>query len=88
MKLTLRIWRQTAANQPGNYERHQLSQLSPDISLLEAVDQLADVRQARDDVLAVQQQAHHRRRVMLLLLPLLLLLLLLLLMLGQLIVNA
>ena len=40
MKLTLRIWRQTAANQPGGYERHQLSQLSPDISLLEALDQL------------------------------------------------
>ena len=40
MKLTLRIWRQTSAAQPGHYESHQLDDVSPDLSLLEALDQL------------------------------------------------
>ena len=40
MKLTLRIWRQTSAAQPGHYESHQLDNVSPDLSLLEALDQL------------------------------------------------
>ena len=40
MKLTLRIWRQTSAAQPGHYESHQLDSVSPDLSLLEALDQL------------------------------------------------
>ena len=40
MKLTLRIWRQIAADQPGHYESHQLENVSPDLSLLEALDQL------------------------------------------------
>ena len=40
MKLTLRIWRQTSANHPGRYESHPLENVSPDLSLLEALDQL------------------------------------------------
>ena len=40
MKLTLRIWRQTNADHQGHYESHQLKNVSPDLSLLEALDQL------------------------------------------------
>ena len=40
MKITLRIWRQAAADQPGQYERHALADVSPEVSLLEALDQL------------------------------------------------
>ena len=40
MKLTLRIWRQRSADQPGEYQRHRLENVSPDLSLLEALDQL------------------------------------------------
>ncbi len=40
MKLTLSIWRQTSADKPGHYESHQLENISPDLSLLEALDQL------------------------------------------------
>ena len=40
MKLTLRIWRQPDRHQPGSYERHALNNVSPDLSLLEALDQL------------------------------------------------
>ena len=40
MKITLRIWRQAAADQPGRYERHALADVSPEVSLLEALDQL------------------------------------------------
>ena len=40
MKLTLRIWRQTSADQPGHHESHQLENVSADLSLLEALDQL------------------------------------------------
>ena len=40
MKLTLRIWRQPERQHPGNYERHVLDSVSPDLSLLEALDQL------------------------------------------------
>ena len=40
MKLTLRIWRQNGAEQPGFYESHQLENVSQDLSLLEALDQL------------------------------------------------
>ena len=40
MKLTLRIWRQAAPNQAGNYDSHELTKVSPDLSLLEALDQL------------------------------------------------
>ena len=40
MKLTLRIWRQPGHDHPGSYERHSLESVSPDLSLLEALDQL------------------------------------------------
>ena len=40
MNITLRIWRQTKAEQPGRFERHALANVSADISLLEALDQL------------------------------------------------
>ena len=40
MKLTLRIWRQSSADQPGSYQSHQLENVSPNLSLLEALDQL------------------------------------------------
>jgi len=40
MKLTLRIWRQRNAASPGSFERHTLADLSPDDSLLEALDLL------------------------------------------------
>ena len=40
MKLTLRIWRQPDRHHPGSYERHALENVSPDLSLLEALDQL------------------------------------------------
>ena len=40
MKLTLRIWRQINSTQSGFYERHELNEVSPNISLLEALDQL------------------------------------------------
>ena len=40
MKLTLRIWRQTNADQPGEYRSYELENVSPNLSLLEALDQL------------------------------------------------
>jgi succinate dehydrogenase / fumarate reductase iron-sulfur subunit len=40
MNLTLCIWRQCGADQPGGYERFSLTNVSPDLSLLEALDQL------------------------------------------------
>lgn len=40
MNLILRIWRQTSADQPGHYERYPMADVSRDLSLLEALDQL------------------------------------------------
>ena len=40
MKLTLRIWRQQNRDQPGAYQEHVLANVSPELSLLEALDQL------------------------------------------------
>jgi succinate dehydrogenase / fumarate reductase iron-sulfur subunit len=40
MNLTLCIWRQCGADQPGGYERFSLTNVSPDLSVLEALDQL------------------------------------------------
>ena len=40
MKLTLRIWRQQDREQSGAYEEHVLESVSPELSLLEALDQL------------------------------------------------
>ena len=43
MKLTLRIWRQRNADQPGEYQSHRMENVSPDLSLLEALDLLSEV---------------------------------------------
>ena len=40
MKLTLRIWRQSSADRPGTHQSYLLENVSPDLSLLEALDQL------------------------------------------------
>ena len=40
MKLTLRIWRQTTGSDLGSYETYLLENVSSDLSLLEALDQL------------------------------------------------
>ena len=40
MKLTLHIWRQISPDHPGDFERHELVDVSPNLSLLEALDQL------------------------------------------------
>ena len=40
MKLNLRIWRQKNSKQMGVYESHELNDISPNLSLLEALDQL------------------------------------------------
>lgn len=40
MKLSLRIWRQPGPDAPGRFERFQLDELSPTLSLLEALDLL------------------------------------------------
>ena len=38
--LQLRIWRQAGPDTPGGFENHQLADLCPDLSLLEALDLL------------------------------------------------
>ena len=40
MKITLRIWRQINSTQSGFYERHELNEVSPNLSILEVLDQL------------------------------------------------
>lgn len=40
MNITMRIWRQKSAEQPGSYQNHTLNNISPDLSLLEALDVL------------------------------------------------
>lgn len=40
MKLILDIWRQLSPNHAGCFERHELADVSADLSLLEALDQL------------------------------------------------
>lgn len=40
MKLTLKIWRQAGADQPGRFETYQMENVSPDISFLEMLDLL------------------------------------------------
>lgn len=42
MSLTLRIWRQGHRNAAGAFESYSLKDLSPDLSLLEVLDQLND----------------------------------------------
>ena len=43
MKLTLRIWRQVSPDQPGSYDCHGLEDVSPDLSLLAALDKLNEL---------------------------------------------
>ena len=40
MNITMRIWRQKSAEKPGSYQNHTLNNISPDLSLLEALDVL------------------------------------------------
>ncbi|MEB3266868.1 MAG: succinate dehydrogenase/fumarate reductase iron-sulfur subunit [Cyanobacteriota bacterium] len=40
LQLTLTIWRQAGPDSPGRFESHRLEGLSPDLSLLEALDTL------------------------------------------------
>ncbi|MCP9887104.1 succinate dehydrogenase/fumarate reductase iron-sulfur subunit [Cyanobium sp. ATX 6A2] len=40
LSLTLRVWRQDSPEAAGGFRRYRLEQLSPDLSLLEALDQL------------------------------------------------
>jgi succinate dehydrogenase / fumarate reductase iron-sulfur subunit len=39
-RLTLRIWRQTGPETPGRFEQHEVTDLHPDLSLLEVLDAL------------------------------------------------
>jgi len=38
MKLTLRVWRQASAKEPGRFERYEAKNISPDMSFLEMLD--------------------------------------------------
>jgi len=40
MNITMKIWRQKSADEPGSYQNHTLNNISPDLSLLEALDVL------------------------------------------------
>jgi succinate dehydrogenase / fumarate reductase iron-sulfur subunit len=40
LDLTFRIWRQAGPGAPGRFESHRLADLSPDLSVLEALDRL------------------------------------------------
>lgn len=42
MKLTFKIWRQKSTNDKGKFKEYKLSDLSPDMSLFEALDTLND----------------------------------------------
>lgn len=52
MQLTLRIWRQDSADERGRFERYELRDVSPEISLLEMLDMLNAqlVAEAREPV--------------------------------------
>ena len=43
LSLTFKIWRQASADCPGALETHHLEGLSPDLSLLEALDVLNEL---------------------------------------------
>ena len=49
LSLTLRIWRQIGPEAPGRFESHRLEGLSPDLSLLEALDVLNERLIARGE---------------------------------------
>ena len=40
MKLVLNIWRQASPDSKGDFERHELNDVSPDMSFLEMLDVL------------------------------------------------
>ena len=40
MRLTLEVWRQAAADQPGRFETYEMDEVSPDMSFLEMLDVL------------------------------------------------
>ncbi len=42
MKVTLKVWRQSGAEDPGRFETHKVDELSPDMSFLEMLDVLND----------------------------------------------
>ena len=42
LSLRLRIWRQLSAESPGSFEHYHLPAVSPELSLLEALDRLND----------------------------------------------
>lgn len=49
MKLTFRVWRQAAADAPGAFEDYALPDARPELTLLEALDQLNDALVARGE---------------------------------------
>ena len=49
LSLTLKIWRQATAESPGGLDTHHLEGLSPDLSLLEALDVLNERLIARGE---------------------------------------
>lgn len=42
MKLTLDVWRQAGPEDPGRFERHEIDDATPEMSLLELLDRLND----------------------------------------------
>ena len=43
MKLTLKIWRQENNNSKGYLEKHELAEVTPDMSFLEMLDMLNNI---------------------------------------------
>ncbi|MGE3163799.1 MAG: succinate dehydrogenase/fumarate reductase iron-sulfur subunit [Planctomycetota bacterium] len=49
MKLVLHVWRQAGPNDAGRFERHELADVSPDVSFLEMLDRLNEELTLRGD---------------------------------------
>ena len=47
MNLTLRVWRQRSAREPGRFETYEATNVSPDQSFLEMLDVVNDELQRR-----------------------------------------
>lgn len=47
MKLTFRVWRQASSAAQGAFEQHELTKVRPELTLLEALDQLNDALVAK-----------------------------------------
>ncbi|MBI2104484.1 MAG: succinate dehydrogenase/fumarate reductase iron-sulfur subunit [Candidatus Omnitrophica bacterium] len=47
MRLTLRVWRQKSAKEPGRFETYEAKDISPDLSFLELLDVVNDGLQQR-----------------------------------------